>query len=141
MKTLKITLITILLSVVGIVFAQDPDREARLFAKLKSKFESDSWSYEQFRNIGKCRCIDTLTVLRVGKIDKNIKLYYQYHADVATGIHPLSEAIFDEAIISVLDRFYSENISQTIEHLSKLDEKYNVNRSPYLICETMYTNG
>jgi hypothetical protein len=143
----KFILIAIL-SVSGIVSAQNQEikvGEAELFAILKIMLKSDSLSFEQFRNIGKCRCMDTLMMQRTGKNRKNAIhrdpyfLYDSYRIDISNAMHVISEAIIEDTINSVLDRFYIDNIDLTIKHLRKSsDEYYNINRSSYMICETMY---
>ncbi|MCL2281889.1 MAG: hypothetical protein FWC26_01055 [Fibromonadales bacterium] len=141
MRALQFILAIAFLSLSGIVFAQERKvGEAELFAILKIILKSDSLSFEQFRNIGKCRCMDTIAVQKYKKVEERTRLYNEYHSDIAFGLHIFPEAVVEDTINSVLDRFYSENIGLTIEYLRKFDEYYNINRSSYMTCETMYSD-
>jgi len=141
MRTLQFILTISFLSLSSIVFAQERKvGEAELFAILKIILKSDSLSFEQFRNIGKCRCMDTLAVKKFKKVEERARLYNEYRSDIAFGLHIFPESVIKDTINSVLDSFYSENIDLTIKHLRKFDEYYNINRSSYLICETMYSD-
>ena len=137
----KFILAIIFLSSSSIAFSQERKvGEAELFVILKLMLKSDSLSFEQFRNIGKCRCMDTLAVQKFKKVEERARLYNEYRSDIAFGLHIFPEAVIKDTINSVLDRFYSENIDLTIKHLRKFDEYYNIKRSQYLTCETMYSD-
>ena len=99
---------------------------------------ADDVAFEQFLDMGKCRCIDTLMMQKLDVFLERAMLFPAYNADISNIWFALPTMINREVIARVLDRYYSDNIESTIGWFRQYDEYYVMYRSAFLICNKMY---
>lgn len=141
----KITLVCVLLLCVNVLSpnTDGSNKGAVVQHEVMARLESNDYSFGQFRDLGKCRCIDTLMVINGADFLEQYKLFPKYNADLYYMNSALRMLVRSEVLQDFYDGYFTDNINLFIEYM-RTDmgcDFFDVSRSSYLICEQIYADS
>lgn len=101
---------------------------------VQEKFYDDNISYKQFLDLGKCSCLDNLIV------NKKFDLF-DSHFRTLNALNSLIPYFYRKIDIKkVVSDYQDRKINYVIKKYKLKDEYFNKNRSPFFICNKIFSS-
>ncbi len=111
-------------------------------ADIRKKLEQDAESYKAFLDLGKTSCMsDLFKQTKLYRQTQEENLFKRHFSTLAALQLPLTDSYRDTDMKKTFASYQKQNIAFLIKKYREREEYFNINRSPFLICNKLFAEN